>query len=99
MPNGCVPAASKVMRELARFVGEHPLAAHNAAFDSKFWDAELTRVQQTRRQAFVCTMRVARRRGRRGIAGAPALAFARTRRNSDRPRPAAFARAQSSRKN
>lgn len=55
------PAASKVMRELAQFVGEHPLAAHNASFDCKFWDAELARVQETRRQAFVCTMRVARR--------------------------------------
>ena len=31
------PPAGQVMREAARFVGELPMAAHNAAFDRRFW--------------------------------------------------------------
>src|SRR5437016_8916597 len=34
------PSASTVMREVAEFVGGHPLVAHNASFDRRFWDAE-----------------------------------------------------------
>jgi len=37
------PPAEQVMREAARFVGDTPLVAHNAAFDRKFWQAELAR--------------------------------------------------------
>ena len=37
------PAAEQVMREAARFVGGRPMVAHNAAFDKKFWQAELAR--------------------------------------------------------
>ena len=37
------PPASQVMREVAAFVGASPMAAHNAAFDRSFWDAELER--------------------------------------------------------
>lgn len=55
------PSASRVMREVAEFVGSHPLVAHNASFDRKFWDAELTRVRKTRRQEFACSMLIARR--------------------------------------
>ena len=55
------PAADKVMREVFEFVGNHPLVAHNASFDCKFWDAELTRIQLKRRQEFACSMLVARR--------------------------------------
>ena len=55
------PAADKVMREVFEFVGNHPLVAHNASFDCKFWDAELARVQLRRRQEFACSMLVARR--------------------------------------
>lgn len=55
------PAATDVMREVAEFVGGHPLVAHNASFDSKFWDAELARVSVTRRQNFACSMLLARR--------------------------------------
>ncbi len=55
------PAAAEVMREVADFVGEHPLVAHNAAFDSRFWDAELGRIRRRRRQEFACSMLVARR--------------------------------------
>lgn len=55
------PPVAEVMRAVADFVGEHPLVAHNAAFDSKFWDAELGRIRRRRRQEFACSMLVARR--------------------------------------
>lgn len=55
------PPAADVMRAVADFVGDHPLVAHNAAFDSKFWDAELGRIRRRRRQEFACSMLVARR--------------------------------------
>lgn len=55
------PPASAVMREAADFVGAYPLVAHNAAFDRRFWDAELGRIGRTRRQEFACTMLLARR--------------------------------------
>lgn len=55
------PPAERVMREAADFVGGAPLIAHNAAFDAKFWDAELARVGLAREQEFACSMLVARR--------------------------------------
>lgn len=55
------PPAVEVMRAAADFVGDYPLVAHNAAFDSKFWDAELGHIRRHRRQEFACSMRVARR--------------------------------------
>lgn len=55
------PAAAKVMREVSDFVGDHPLVAHNASFDCKFWDAELDRIERSRRQQFACSMLLARR--------------------------------------
>lgn len=55
------PPAAEVMREVAEFVGGHPLVAHNASFDRKFWDAELARVCLTGGQAFACSMLISRR--------------------------------------
>lgn len=55
------PPADEVMREAAAFVGDCPLVAHNAAFDSKFWDAELMRVGLRREQEFACSLLVSRR--------------------------------------
>jgi DNA polymerase-3 subunit epsilon len=55
------PPAARVMREVADFVGAHPLVAHNASFDRRFWDAELARVRRSRQQEFACTMLLARR--------------------------------------
>lgn len=55
------PMAASVMQEVADFVGDYPLVAHNASFDSKFWDAELTHIGRGRRQEFACSMLVARR--------------------------------------
>lgn len=55
------PPVGQVMREVANFVGEYPLVAHNASFDCKFWDAELERINLQRRQEFLCSLLLARR--------------------------------------
>lgn len=55
------PGVDDVMREAADFAGSHPLVAHNAAFDRKFWDAELRLIHKRRQQEFACSMLLARR--------------------------------------
>jgi DNA polymerase-3 subunit epsilon len=55
------PAAEQVMRDAARFVGGRPMVAHNAAFDKKFWQAELARCGQDGGHAFACTLLLSRR--------------------------------------
>ena len=55
------PMADAVMREAFDFVGHYPLVAHNASFDCKFWDAELSRIGRDRRQEFACSMLLSRR--------------------------------------
>lgn len=55
------PPAAQVMHEVAEFVGSTPLVAHNASFDQKFWDYELSRIQHSREQSFACSMLLARR--------------------------------------
>lgn len=55
------PTVAAVMAEAARFVGDTPLAAHNASFDRKFWQAELAQLGLTHAQPFVCTVLLARR--------------------------------------
>lgn len=55
------PPAETVMREAARFVGEVPMVAHNAAFDRRFWEAELAHAQVAAPQPFACTVLLARR--------------------------------------
>lgn len=55
------PKVEAVMREAVGFVGTHPIVAHNAAFDSKFWDDELRRIGGRRKQEFACSMLLARR--------------------------------------
>lgn len=55
------PAAAEVMREAARFVGDTPMVAHNASFDSKFWQAELALAGEAATQAFACTVLLSRR--------------------------------------
>ena len=55
------PSVEEVMKQASSFVGSHPLVAHNAAFDKKFWDAELQRIRQRRNQEFTCSLLLSRR--------------------------------------
>jgi DNA polymerase-3 subunit epsilon len=55
------PPAEQVMREAARFVAGRPMVAHNAAFDRKFWQAELARCGEEWAHPFVCTLLLSRR--------------------------------------
>jgi len=55
------PTCQKVMRELADFIGNIPLVAHNASFDTRFLDAEWSRIHYKRRQPFACSMLLSRR--------------------------------------
>lgn len=55
------PNVETVMGEALDFVGDHPMTAHNAAFDRKFWDAELRRIQRWRQREFACSLLLARR--------------------------------------
>lgn len=55
------PPAEQVMRKAAKVVGNLPLVAHNASFDRKFWDAELSRFGGKRQSEFACSMLLARR--------------------------------------
>ena len=61
------PSAERVMGDVSDFVGVTPLVAHNASFDQKFWDYELSRIQRSRQQSFACSLLLARRL----IPGAP----------------------------
>jgi DNA polymerase-3 subunit epsilon len=55
------PPVAVVMREAARFVAQRPIVAHNAAFDQRFWDAELERLDIASAGAFACTLLLSRR--------------------------------------
>ncbi|MFN4121046.1 PolC-type DNA polymerase III [Acidovorax sp.] len=55
------PDAAEVMQEAARFVGDAPMVAHNASFDSKFWQAELALAGQPAAHPFACTVLLSRR--------------------------------------
>jgi len=55
------PRAEVVMSDAAHFVGSMPMAAHNAAFDRKFWDYELGLLGKIRTQEFACTLLLSRR--------------------------------------
>lgn len=55
------PRAETVMNDLAGFIGNHPLVAHNASFDQKFLDAELAAIGKHRPLNFGCTLKIARR--------------------------------------
>ncbi len=55
------PPAHAVMAEASRFVGDVPMAAHNAAFDRRFWQAELARAGLAAPQPFACTVLLSRR--------------------------------------
>ena len=55
------PDAAGVMADAARFVGDAPMVAHNAAFDSKFWQAELALAGMAAPHRFACTVLLSRR--------------------------------------
>ena len=55
------PEAAGVMRDAARFVGCAPMVAHNASFDSKFWQAELALAGVAAPHPFACTVLLSRR--------------------------------------
>jgi DNA polymerase-3 subunit epsilon len=55
------PPAAQVMADAARFVGSTPMVAHNAAFDRRFWQAELALLGDPAPQPWACTLLLARR--------------------------------------
>jgi len=55
------PAIDEVMHKLKAFVGKHHLVAHNASFDSRFLDAEFSRINHRRSNQFACSLLVSRR--------------------------------------
>ncbi len=55
------PGSRQVMADFIDFIGHFPFVAHNAAFDQKFIDAELSRYGKSRPTNFNCTLQLARR--------------------------------------
>lgn len=55
------PPTAEVMAQLADFLGDAQLAAHNANFDRGFLGAELQPLQREVRQDFLCTLLLSRR--------------------------------------
>ena len=55
------PDAAQVMANAARFVNGAPMVAHNASFDSKFWQAELALAGVAAPHVFACTVLLSRR--------------------------------------
>ncbi len=55
------PDCEVVMEEFARFIGDSPLVAHNASFDLRFLDNELSYLQKYRGNQYACSMLAARR--------------------------------------
>jgi len=58
---GDAPPAEDVMGQFVKFIGTHPLVAHNASFDRSFLEAELGHIGKNRPLNFGCTLQVARR--------------------------------------
>jgi DNA polymerase-3 subunit epsilon len=55
------PPCEEVMCEFSDFINGYNLVAHNASFDSRFLDAELSRCNKAGREEFACSMLIARR--------------------------------------
>lgn len=55
------PSPETVMPELMRFLGERPCVAHNASFDSRFYNAEMNRSGIAHERTFFCTVKLSRR--------------------------------------
>ncbi|MFK0570772.1 PolC-type DNA polymerase III [Endozoicomonas sp.] len=54
-------SCSRVMKEFASFISGHNLVAHNASFDKKFLDAEMSVARARYDGTFACSMLIARR--------------------------------------
>lgn len=55
------PSPEEVMPHLLKFVGDSVLIAHNASFDKKFYDIEMSRVNLRYDSKFLCTLLLSRR--------------------------------------
>jgi DNA polymerase-3 subunit epsilon len=55
------PHHKKVMKEVARFMGNDPIMAHNSAFDLPLLDKEWKQIGITRRNEVLCSMTLSRR--------------------------------------
>jgi len=55
------PPPEHAMAEVAEFVGDASIVAHNASFDRKFWQHELARIGLAHHHEFLCTVLIARR--------------------------------------
>ncbi len=55
------PPCIEVMHKFADFINGYNLVAHNASFDKRFLDAELTRISRTYTGQFACSLLTARR--------------------------------------
>ncbi|WP_051554338.1 3'-5' exonuclease [Desulfobulbus elongatus] len=55
------PDCEEVMTRFADWIGDTPLAAHNARFDGTFLDAELARIGRERINPMACTVLASRR--------------------------------------
>lgn len=60
MLKGAAPC-DEVMDEFHQFIGDHDLVAHNASFDRKFLDSELSRISRSYPGSFHCSMLLSRR--------------------------------------
>lgn len=55
------PRGPAVMTKLKEFVGEELIVAHNAAFDARFFQAEMNRLRLKSSNNFLCSLLLARR--------------------------------------
>ena len=55
------PPSAEVMRRVVQFIGRAPVLAHNANFDSRFFNQELEVAGLRSEAQFFCTMKLARR--------------------------------------
>jgi DNA polymerase III subunit epsilon len=55
------PPCGEVMAQFSDFIEGHNLVAHNASFDQRFLDAELSRIKGSYKGTFACSMLIARR--------------------------------------
>lgn len=55
------PSPEQIMPKLKAFVGDVPIIAHNASFDSRFFHAEMSNAGLSHSVPFLCTMMLSRR--------------------------------------